>query len=50
MVQALCATLDTDNIAELETAWRAWLSTPGKTPPRNPDAAFVAFCKKKLQS
>ena len=26
-----------------EAAWRAWLSGPGKTPPRNPDAHFLKF-------
>lgn len=48
-VQALCPTLDHDDITELEIAWRTWLATPGKTPPKKPDAAFTAFCQKKLE-
>jgi hypothetical protein len=42
-------TLDDNDIAELEQAWRTWLATPGKTRPKNPDAAFLAFCRRKLQ-
>ena len=42
--------LDDNDIAELEAEWRAWLNTPGKTRPQNPDAAFLAFCKRKMQS
>ena len=49
-VQTLCPTLDANNLAELETEWRAWLATPGKQAPRHPDAAFLAFCQRKLQS
>jgi hypothetical protein len=49
-VQALCSTLDANDITELETEWRAWLATPGKQPPKHPDAAFLAFCKRKLQT
>lgn len=48
-VQEQYPTLDDINIAELEAEWRTWLSQPGKTRPQNPDAAFVAFCKQKLQ-
>jgi hypothetical protein len=49
-VQALCSTLNANDIAELEAEWRAWLATPGKEPTKHPDAAFLAFCKRKLQS
>jgi hypothetical protein len=49
-IQALCPTLDANDIAELEAHWRAWLATLGKQPPQHPDAAFLAFCKRKLQS
>ena len=49
-VQELCSTLDANNIAELEEAWRAWLATPGKQRPKHPDNAFIAFCRQKLQS
>lgn len=31
----------------LERVWRDW--SAGKEPPRNADAAFIAFCKKKYQ-
>jgi plasmid replication initiation protein len=31
----------------LERIWREW--SAGKEPPRNADAAFIAFCKKKYQ-
>jgi plasmid replication initiation protein len=31
----------------LERTWRDW--SAGKEPPRNADAAFIAFCKKKYQ-
>lgn len=31
----------------LEREWREW--SAGKEPPRNPDAAFVAFCKQKFR-
>ena len=48
-IQALCPTLDQNDIAELEATWRTWLATPGKTPPRQPDAAFIAFCQRKLE-
>jgi hypothetical protein len=48
-VQGAHPTLDTNNIAELEQAWRAWLTKPGKTRPQNPDTAFLAFCRRKMQ-
>jgi hypothetical protein len=31
----------------LEREWREW--SAGKEPPRNPDAAFVAFCKQRFR-
>jgi plasmid replication initiation protein len=35
------------DIYHLENQWREWIT--GKASPRNPDAAFVAFCRKKYQ-
>jgi hypothetical protein len=34
------------NVREVETEWRAWLATKRQAPDY-PDAAFIAFCKKK---
>jgi hypothetical protein len=34
------------NVRALETEWRAWLAGKGQAPDY-PDAAFLAFCKKK---
>jgi len=34
------------NVRELETEWRTWLATKSQAP-AYPDAAFLAFCKKK---
>jgi hypothetical protein len=31
----------------LEGLWRDWIA--GKEEPKNPDAAFIAFCRKKYQ-
>jgi plasmid replication initiation protein len=33
------------DIYALESEWRDWANT--KTPPKRPDAAFIAFCRKK---
>lgn len=33
------------DIYELENEWRAWMSN--KEAPKNPDTAFIAFCRKK---
>lgn len=35
------------DVYALEQDWRAWLAD--KEPPKNPDAAFIGFCKKKYQ-
>lgn len=35
------------DIYELENQWRAWGQKKGNWPPRNPDGAFIAFCKRK---
>ena len=35
------------NIRTLEKEWRTWIAEAGKTLPEHPDAAFIAFCKKK---
>lgn len=29
----------------LEDRWKSWLHEGGKEPPKNPDAAFIGFCK-----
>jgi hypothetical protein len=34
------------NVRELETEWRTWLTAKDQVP-AYPDAAFIAFCKKK---
>ena len=34
-------------IYTLESEWRAWGSQQKDWPPRNPDGAFIAFCKKR---
>ena len=36
------------DIYELERQWREWIAKK-KEPPKRPDAAFVAFCRKKFQ-
>ena len=36
------------DIYELERQWREWVAKK-KEPPKRPDAAFVAFCRKKFQ-
>ena len=33
------------DVYELERQWREWIAT--KEPPKKPDAAFIAFCRKK---
>jgi hypothetical protein len=35
------------DIYHLECQWREWIT--GKEKPKNPEAAFVAFCRKKYQ-
>lgn len=35
------------DIYHLEAQWRDWIE--GKVPPRNPDAAFIAFCRHKFR-
>jgi len=34
------------DVYELERQWRSWVEMSGAEPPRNPNAAFVGFCKK----
>ena len=34
------------DIYELEKNWRSWLASAEAEPPRNPDAAFLGFCRK----
>ncbi len=34
------------DVYELERKWRDWISMSGSEPPRNPDAAFLGFCRK----
>ncbi|MDA8746026.1 replication initiator protein A [Rubripirellula amarantea] len=34
------------DVYELEKNWRSWQATSGAKPPRNPDAAFLGFCRK----
>jgi hypothetical protein len=36
------------DVYELERQWREWIEKKG--PPQKPDAAFVAFCRNKLQT
>src|SRR5260370_5379306 len=33
------------DVYELERKWRDWISMSGSEPPRNPDAAFIGFCR-----
>lgn len=35
------------DVYHLEAQWRDWIE--GKVPPRNPDAAFIAFCRQKFR-
>jgi Initiator Replication protein len=35
------------DVYELENQWRAWAQGKGDWPPRNPDGAFINFCKQK---
>jgi hypothetical protein len=35
------------DIYYLKGLWRNWIG--GKEEPKNPDAAFIAFCRKKYQ-
>ena len=35
------------DIYNLEQQWREWIAKKKKEPPKRPDAAFVAFCRKK---
>jgi hypothetical protein len=44
--KAKAAALGLD-IYNLETQWREWITKKKKEPPKRPDAAFIAFCRKK---
>jgi plasmid replication initiation protein len=33
------------DVYELERQWREWIAISGSEPPRNPDAAFLGFCR-----
>ncbi|QDT57091.1 Replication initiator protein A [Caulifigura coniformis] len=35
------------DVYELEREWRSWLAMSGAEPPRNADAAFIGFCRKR---
>jgi hypothetical protein len=35
------------DIYALEAEWKAWASQQKDWPPKNPDAAFLGFCKKR---
>lgn len=36
------------DVYALEREWREWMASTNQPKPKNPDAAFLAFCRKKL--